>query len=126
MNSGGARIFVIDDEATIQAAMVTLLVSWGHEVVAAGSAEEMIVKTFGGTVPPDLIISDYRLRSGTTGIAAIRSLTDRYGVLIPAMLITGDTAPERIQEAHSSGYVLLHKPVSNGKLRAAIGNLLRA
>ena len=122
----GARIFVIDDEATIQTAMVTLLASWGHEVVAAGSVEEMFAKTDVGSVPPDLIISDYRLRSGATGLAAIQRLTDRYGVSIPAMLITGDTAPDRIQEAHSGGYVLLHKPVSNGKLRAAIGNLLRA
>jgi hypothetical protein len=40
------------------------------------------------------------------------------------MLITGDTAPDRLAEAKASSLLLLHKPVSNGKLRAAIVNLI--
>jgi hypothetical protein len=40
------------------------------------------------------------------------------------MLITGDTAPDRLAEAKASSFLLLHKPVSNGKLRAAIVNLI--
>lgn len=43
---------------------------------------------------------------------------------IPGMLITGDTAPDRLKEAQASGYLLLHKPVPNSKLRAAITNLI--
>jgi two-component system, sensor histidine kinase len=39
------------------------------------------------------------------------------------MLITGDTAPDRLAEAKASNLLLLHKPVSNSKLRAAIVNL---
>ena len=42
------------------------------------------------------------------------------------MLITGDTAPDRLKEAQESGFLLLHKPVPRGKLRAAIGNLMSA
>ena len=44
--------------------------------------------------------------------------------MIPAMLITGDTAPDRLAEAQASRLLLLHKPVSNGRLRAAIVNLV--
>ena len=40
------------------------------------------------------------------------------------MLITGDTAPRSV-EAQESGLLLLHKPVPNSKLRAAIANLMR-
>jgi hypothetical protein len=40
------------------------------------------------------------------------------------MLITGDTAADRLVEAQDSGLLLLHKPVPNGKLRAAIVNLI--
>jgi hypothetical protein len=47
-----------------------------------------------------------------------------YNATIPAMLITGDTAPDRLAEAQASGLLLLHKPVSNGRLRAAIVNLV--
>ena len=73
---------------------------------------------------PDLIICDYRLRDGANGIAVIDSLRSAYGEAIPAMLITGDTAPARLAEAKASGLPLLHKPVSNGKLRAAIVHLI--
>ena len=41
------------------------------------------------------------------------------------MLITGDTAPDRLQEARESGLILLHKPVAEIKLRATVGNLMR-
>jgi len=40
------------------------------------------------------------------------------------MLITGDTAPDRIKEAEASGYLLLHKPVPNEVLREAIARLI--
>ena len=40
------------------------------------------------------------------------------------MLITGDTAPDRLREAQESGLLLLHKPVSNSRLRAAITHLM--
>jgi two-component system, sensor histidine kinase len=45
---------------------------------------------------------------------------------MPAILITGDTGADRIREASASGCLLLHKPVPNGKLRAAIANLTRS
>jgi two-component system, sensor histidine kinase len=41
------------------------------------------------------------------------------------MLITGDTAPDRLKEAQASGYLLLHKPVPNDRLREAIEELIR-
>jgi two-component system, sensor histidine kinase len=123
----GARglVLVIDDEVAIQEAIQSLLPSWGYEVIAAGSIEEMLQYTASLTKPPDLIISDYRLRGGEDGIAAIQRLQSEFNADIPGMLITGDTAPDRLAEAQESGFVLLHKPVPNSKLRAAIGNLVR-
>jgi hypothetical protein len=44
---------------------------------------------------------------------------------VPAFLISGDTAPERLREARSSGYYLLHKPVLPITLRATISQLLK-
>jgi two-component system, sensor histidine kinase len=75
------------------------------------------------TLTPDLIISDYRLRNDEDGIAAIERLRSEFNSDIPAILITGDTAPDRIREAMASGCLLMHKPVSNNRLRAAIVNL---
>jgi len=117
-------IAVLDDEIAIQDAMQTLLTAWGHSVIVAGSTDEMLTRV-SDNAQPDLLICDYRLRGGENGIAAIARLRGALHAKMPAILITGDTAPDRIREASASGCLLLHKPVPNGKLRAAIANLTR-
>ena len=119
-------ILVIDDDSVIQSAMGSLLTSWGHEVIAAGSHAEMQDRIATVSRRPDLIICDYRLRDGDNGIVAIKRLQSRYNEHIPAVLITGDTAADRLREAQESGLILLHKPVAEIKLRATVGNLMRA
>jgi signal transduction histidine kinase/CheY-like chemotaxis protein len=119
-------ILVIDDESAIQDAMSSLLASWGYAVIAASSCDEMLERISICPDRPLLIISDYRLRAEENGIAVIERLHQEYNEDIPAVLITGDTAPDRLKEAQSSGFPLLHKPVASGKLRAAIGNLTSA
>lgn len=117
-------VVVIDDERAVREAMTSLLGSWGHQVVVASSGDEAIHVLSDCRRRPDLIICDYRLREGENGIAVIERLRADYNEAVPAMLITGDTGPDRLAEAHASGLLLLHKPVSNGKLRAAIANLM--
>lgn len=117
-------VVVIDDEAAIQRAMSSLLTGWGHDVVTGGSGDEAMQRLSSRPDRPDLVICDYRLREGENGIGVIQRLRAEYNQDIPAMLITGDTAPDRLAEARASGLILLHKPVPNSKLRAAIVNLI--
>jgi two-component system, sensor histidine kinase len=117
-------IVVVDDESAIREAMSGLLTSWGHRVIAAGSSDEAIERLSTCPERPDLLICDYRLPREENGVDVIERLRSEYNESIPAILITGDTAPNRLAEAEASGLLLLHKPVSNGKLRAAIFNLI--
>ncbi len=119
-------ILVVDDEITIREAMRSLLSGWGHQVILAGSGAEMLAQLANCPKSPDLIICDYRLRGGENGIEVIRRLQSEYNEDIPAVLITGDTAPDRLAEAKASGFLLLHKPVVNVKLRATISHLMRS
>jgi CheY-like chemotaxis protein len=105
--------------------MSSLLTGWGHDVVAGGSADEVMQLLSSRPDRPDLVICDYRLREGENGIRVIERMRSEYNQDIPAMLITGDTAPDRLAEARASGLILLHKPVPNSKLRAAIVNLIK-
>jgi signal transduction histidine kinase/CheY-like chemotaxis protein len=109
------RILVIDDEMLVRDAMTTLLTGWGYTVMAAGSAEEAIGVA---AERPDVIIADYRLRDGKTGAEAIQQFHTRWDKDIPALIVTGDTAPERLRDAQATGFTLLHKPVVPAKLRA--------
>jgi CheY-like chemotaxis protein len=121
----GAVILVVDDELMVQQAMSSLLKSWGSEVIVASSCAEMLQRIEACPAAPDLILCDYRLPGEENGIDVIQRLQAEFNEDIPAVLITGDTAPDRLQEAHDSGFVVLNKPVANSKLRATIGNLLK-
>ena len=100
---GGGLILVIDDEVAIQIAMKSLLESWGYEAITAGSCEEMLERIATHRTAPRLIISDYRLRDNASGVDAIERLRSEYNDEIPGMLITGDTAADRLREAQESG-----------------------
>jgi len=108
------RVLVIDDEENVRDGMCHLLSDWGCECDAAESIEEAL--ELARVNPPGLVISDYRLREQRTGTEAITALRALLGEELPALLITGDTAPERLREAKASGIPLLHKPVSPGQL----------
>jgi CheY-like chemotaxis protein/anti-sigma regulatory factor (Ser/Thr protein kinase) len=121
----GGLIVVVDDDRAIRAGMSSLLSGWGYEVVTAGSATEAIQNLRAQAVQqPDLLICDLRLRDGQDGIEAIDRLRAEYDANLPAMLITGDLAANRLLEAEARGLVLLRKPVPSGKLRVALADLL--
>ena len=119
-------ILVVDDEFAIREAMSSLLTSWGHRVVAARSADDAIAQLSPYPMRPDLMICDYRLPGEENGVDVIERLRSEYNETIPAMLVTGDTAPGRLADAEASGLLLLHKPVANSRLRAAMFNLIGA
>ncbi len=124
MRSSGL-IVVVDDESAIQIAMKNLLEGWGFDTIIAGSCDALLEKLAHCPDRPSLIICDYRLRAHEDGIRVIERLRSEYNDdEIPGMLITGDTAPDRLREAQESGLLLLHKPVANSRLRAAILHLL--
>ena len=122
----GRRVLVLDDEISVREAMQQLLERWGCEVITTGSPEEAEACLDADARLPDLLIVDYRLRHHASGIETIGRLRERAGAPIPALVITGDTAPDRLREAQVSGYPLLHKPVMPASLRAAMRRLMPA
>lgn len=99
---------VLDDEEGVRAAMKALLESLGCRVTLAGNTDEAVRLAAGDL--PDIVLADFRLRGAESGIKAIRKLRQQHPGL-PALLISGDTAQERLREAHDAGLTLLHKPL---------------
>jgi two-component system, sensor histidine kinase len=121
----GALVLVVDDEGAVQEGMATLLRKWQCEVLTAGSGEEMLAQLAAVQRLPDLIVSDFRLRGAENGIEVVQMLRNEFNVDIPALLVTGDTAPDRLRDAEASGLPILHKPLNPARLRTLIANLLR-
>ena len=116
-------VVVVDDEALVREGMQGLLASWGCRVLSVASGDEALAALAGEGRTPDAIICDYRLRGEENGIAVIQRLQSTCAADVPAVLISGDTAPERLREAKASGYRLLHKPVQPARLRAVLSHL---
>ena len=119
----GIFVAVVDDEATILDATRILLETWGCVVVTAASGTEALERLGASTRVPDILLCDYRLRQHEDGIAVIDALRAEFNEEIPAILITGDTGPERIREIEASGLLVLHKPLREEQLRAALSRL---
>lgn len=116
-------VLVIEDDPNAQDAMRTILDSWGCTCLTASSIEDALaaVKTAGR--PPDILLADYRLGGGVTGVDAIEAVCALSGE-IPAILITGASDLRAIGAVPGSAHRLLHKPLKAAVLRTEIERLL--
>ncbi|HOM12402.1 MAG TPA: ATP-binding protein [Rubrivivax sp.] len=118
-----AFVVVIDDEAQSTAALARLLRGWGAQVIAAESERSALEQLAEHLRGPDLIITDYRLREGRTGLMAIEAIRRAAAETVPAIVVTGDLSvgaslrglPEQVQ--------VMHKPIDVQRLRALAGEL---
>lgn len=117
----GMRVLVIDDEPSILAGISYLLGSWGCEVMTAEDAQQAMEAVHLWMQPPDIVISDLRLREGT-GLDVI-ALLDRYYRRRPGdpppfarVLITGETRSDFLRNVDPSTTPVLYKPVSPDRL----------
>ncbi|HYD65617.1 PAS domain S-box protein [Azospirillum sp.] len=117
-------ILVIDDEPLVRMGLEAMLEGWGYRVLTAGSTDEAVSHVESGAWP-HAILADYRLRGGETGLDAIRAVHSRLAKPVPATVITGDTAPDRLGEVRAGGFTLLHKPVAADELRNTVVEMMR-
>ncbi len=120
----GLRILVIEDDRQSAQALRGLLDSWGCVVAVVEGLQGALTVVDGGFVP-DLVLSDFRLRAGESGMQTLEHLRTTLMRSLPACLMSGDTDPELIQSCRDAGLPLLHKPVRPAKLRTLIRRLAR-
>jgi signal transduction histidine kinase len=113
----GLSVLVIDDEAQVRDSMRLLLGELGCRVhLADGTAQARQVLA---ATRIDAALSDLRLREGDSGLVALHEVQAQQP-WARVVLVSGDTAPDRIREAEAAGVPLLHKPVAVAKLLAAL------
>ena len=120
----GLKVLAIDDDEAVRMGMQSLLQSWGCVCTTAESSADALDCLEDMT--PDLIITDFRLRHEETGKQVLQALRAYLGTPVPAIIMTGDTSPQRLRDAQSTSALLLHKPVSTGQLRDAMVQLTNA
>jgi len=120
----GARIWVLDNDATICAGMRTLLENWGCQVVTALSEQDLARQVENYHSDVDLLIADYHLDNDQNGVDAVAAINARRGSPLPALMITANYSNELKLQMRELGHTLMHKPVRPMKLKTAISHLL--
>jgi protein-histidine pros-kinase len=111
-------VVLIEDDVNVANAWGLLLEAEGYRVAAAESASEAQAVINHVDIAPDLIISDFHLLDGSTGVEAVRSIRKKYGRSIPSFIVSGDTS-KVVQDARSlSNSVIMSKPVNTDHLLA--------
>ncbi|MEI8325530.1 MAG: ATP-binding protein [Betaproteobacteria bacterium] len=102
-------VMVVDDEMDVRQAMRFGLEELGCRVWLADGVAQ--ARDMAQARHIDMVISDFRLRGQETGIEAVREVCALHPKAY-ALLVSGDTAPDRLQQALAAGISLLHKPVA--------------
>jgi PAS domain S-box-containing protein len=117
-----AVVLCVDNQASTLEGMVHLLEAWGCRVVTAmGTAEAMAA--LAGSGAPDLVLADYHLDDGDTGLHTLAAVRERWGE-VPGAVITADHGELVREQVREAGYALLRKPVKPAALRAMMSQMV--
>ncbi len=119
----GATVLVIEDHVLQLAAIEEFVQAWGYQPVCAETGERAVELIQNGC-RPDAIVTDYRLPGPLSGIDAVARIRTYLQTPIPAILATGDTAPERLRAANHADMVILHKPYHAETLHELLNKIL--
>lgn len=121
----GLAIVLVEDDATVRDALGARLTAWGARVWTFDSPQGLRA-SLDALAPDqrqaDLIVTDLHLPGGS-GFDVIALARRRFGQL-PALVVTGDTAPADVVRLSDLNAKLLHKPFRAEELHAAISELL--
>ncbi|MFC6672331.1 response regulator [Marinobacterium aestuariivivens] len=120
----GVRVLVVDNDEAVLVSMKALLEQWGCQPLMARDLESALALCRQQPEPPDLVLADYHLDWGRSGLEVIEALHRRYCHELPAAMITADRSAETLRQFRERGLPVLSKPLRPGKLRALLTHLM--
>jgi len=107
-NFKNRRVLVVDDDEGIRQGTESLLIGMGMHVSLASGTSGAIEKYQNENI--DVVLMDLRLADGDDGFDAIKKLKI-LNHQVPVIVMSGDTAPDRLKSAEAIGCTWLIKPV---------------
>jgi CheY-like chemotaxis protein len=119
---GAAHVLLVEDDAAVRDATRLLLKVEGYRVTAVASLADALqaLEVHGA---PDLLLTDYYLRDGETGLKVLDALRARLGEL-PAVVMSGDPGALTAQASLDARLRIAAKPLRRIPLLSAIQGLL--
>jgi protein-histidine pros-kinase len=118
-------VILIEDDVNVVNAWGLLLEAEGIEVATAASATEASALIQNLDDVPALLISDFHLLDGSTGVEAVSAIREFFGVHIPAFIVSGDTSKVVKDARLLDNCTLMSKPIDTNRLLAAARRAIR-
>ncbi len=113
----GWRVVVIEDDPMVAKSIEMALQTLGARVRVFRNAE--VALAWEEIIGADFYISDFRL-PGMNGMHVLEAIQKRSEFPINAVLVTGETSPERIELTSFARWPVLFKPIELSTLLAAM------
>ena len=120
----GLTVLCVDNEAAIRAGMQSLLAQWQCRVFAGASLSD-VLSQWPLDTPPDIVLADYHLDGGETGLELLQTLSYHWGKSLPAIVISADNSDAVRRSVIDAGYRFLAKPVKPAALRGLMRKMAR-
>lgn len=117
--SANGLIVLIEDDISVADAWGLLLEAEGYRVATAASAKDAGALINHLDDQPALLISDFHLLDGSTGVEAVSTIREHYETDIPAFIVSGDTSKVVKDARLLDNCTLMSKPVDTNRLLAA-------
>ncbi len=120
---GRQHVLLVEDDPAVRDATRMLLRVEGYRVTAVASVNEALAHA-GEHI--DMLLTDYHLSDGQTGLHLITALRESLGVSLKAVLMTGDTS-SALKETPRDPYLrIASKPIDADELLAMLRALRAA
>ena len=119
----GRVVLIVENDASMRRAYQLILRDRLGMVprLAGGTAEALATM---GEEPPDIILADYNLDNGDTGLNAILALREAAGQNVPAIMVTAQRDADITRNVAEIGVPLMEKPIQSDELAAMIRKVI--
>ncbi|WOJ96185.1 PAS-domain containing protein [Congregibacter brevis] len=114
----GLRVMCMDNDVQVREAMTAMLIAEGCDVRAAATRQELLATL--QAFKANVIVADYHLDDGDTGISALQWAFESLGWRRPCIMVSADDGATVKELARAEGYRCLPKPVNPERLKALI------
>lgn len=113
-------VLAIENDDDVLFAFTQRLERWGASVLAAHSTQEALDHVRDMGIAPDIILADYQLDHGDTGVKAIAAIRAETGLRVPAIVITADHGDDLHVIGARHDFSVMTKPIRLSRLRPMI------
>lgn len=114
-------VVIVDDEPAVLDSLGVLLQQWDLQVQVLNTLDQVKRQI---TAPPDVMLVDFQLRNGESGLMVAGEIHQRWGSRIPLVLITGDTRASTAHKLNALGFPVMYKPIQPARLRSMLSAIL--